>query len=251
MAFESPGCIGAVTLPTACGGLGLPVSVGVLTSALVGHVQRAIMHQAATRDCMVAALEEAKREALVNDFTEMQVEVRGWTWTRVGKNVWLRLAKGLGLLDVKMELRFAEDEGAEKPEKSWAELTRHLRQQLRRGKKIEEAPEHWRRRVWEEVGEGGPNPWQLNEGIRRLARKGEQGFWKAARKLYAAGVKSPMQLPFQVSDGERMKLKVVPRALRATMEGDVCQQGRPVVLNAGNILTSREEARHPKPVGFG
>ena len=109
------------------------------------------------------------------------------------------------------------------------------------GRGCPKAQEHWRRQVWEEVGEGGPNPWQLNEGIRRLARKGEQGFWKAARKLYAAGVKSPLQLPFQVSDGKRMKLKVVPRALRATMESDGCQQGRPVVLDAGNILTSREK----------
>ena len=126
-------------------------------------------------------------------------------------------------------------------EKSWAESTRHLRQQLRRVKKIEEAPEHWRRRVWEEAGEDGPNPWQLNERTRRLARKGEQSFWNAAKKLYVAGVRSPLQLPFQVSDGKGKKVGVVPRALRATMEGDGCQQGRPVVLDVDKILTSREK----------
>ena len=229
------------TLPTAGGGLGLPVPVGILTAALVGHVQRATMHEDVTRDCMVAALEEAKKEALVNDFEEMQVEVKGWTWTRVGKNVWLRLAKGLGMLNVNMELRLAEEGETGKLEKSWAESTRHLRQQLRRVKKIEEAPEHWRRRVWEEAGEDGPNPWQLNERIRRLARKGEQSFWNAAKKLYVAGVRSPLQLPFQVSDGKGKKVGVVPRALRATMEGDGCQQGRPVVLDVDKILTSREK----------
>ena len=46
---------------------------------------------------MLNALEEAKAQALVNSFEEMQEEVVDWSWQQVNQNIWLRLAKGLSL----------------------------------------------------------------------------------------------------------------------------------------------------------
>ena len=61
----------------------------MLTAELIGHVERAMRHDDATRDCMLAALEQAKQFALVANFADMQVEMRDWTWHQTGSHVWI------------------------------------------------------------------------------------------------------------------------------------------------------------------
>ena len=58
------------------------------------------------------------------------------------------------------------------------------------------------------------------------AWQGEKVFWGAARKLYKAGVRSPLQLPMQHVGGVKRQRQTqgLPRMFRATEETDVLVQ---------------------------
>ena len=136
------------TFPAECGGLGLHTPVGVLTNALMGHVERTMLHDDVTRDCMLNALEEAKTLALANSFEEIQAEVVDWSWRQVNQNVWLRLAKGLSLCGMHMDLRLPDEQNGNDSAIGWAAATRPLRRALSRMRDISSDGNRWQQEVW-------------------------------------------------------------------------------------------------------
>ena len=230
------------TFPAECGGLGLHTPVGVLTNALMGHVERTMLHDDVTRDCMLNALEEAKTLALANSFEEIQAEVVDWSWRQVNQNVWLRLAKGLSLCGMHMDLRLPDEQNGNDSAIGWAAATRPLRRALSRMRDISSDENRWQQEVWSRpdtnVGQGARH---VEQDTWQRAWQGDKVFWKAARKLHKAGIRSPLQLPMQQLDGnKRRQGEAMPRMLRATGETDGKQAGRPILECVKGALTEGE-----------
>ena len=89
----------------------------------------------------------------------------------------------------------------------------------------------WQQEVW-----GTPEA-SAGQGVRHIeqdtwqrAWQGDKVLWKAASKLYKAGIRSPLQLPMQQLVGiKRRQGEALPRMLRATGETDGRQTGRPIL----------------------
>jgi len=176
------------TFPTAKGGHECPLPSGVLTQALLQHVDQCIRHEDVIKKNMLAQLARTFIEWHGNSFTDLIDKMELWDWNVANKDFWLRLAKSLRSQKVsvtwaeKMDKKLASMLVPEKM--SWATATRSTRKCKTRMEKI-----------------GGlrvdtkPTAWGLDVQVWNLLWTGEEAMKKSILILKRAGFKSVIDLP--------------------------------------------------------
>ena len=124
------------TFPTAEGGHECPLPSGVLTHALLQHVDQCMRHEDVVKKIMLAQLARTLTEWHCNSFIDLIDERELWDWNVANKDLWSRLAKSLHSQKVlvtwagKMDKKLASVLVPEKM--SWATATRSAKHELRR-----------------------------------------------------------------------------------------------------------------------
>ena len=83
------------TCPTAEGGHEWPLTSGVLTQALLQHVDQCMRHEDVVKKSMLAQLARTLTEWHCKSFTDMIDELELWDWNVAHKDFWSRLTKSL------------------------------------------------------------------------------------------------------------------------------------------------------------
>jgi len=83
------------TFPTAEGGHECPLPSGVLTQALLQHVDQCVRHEDVVKTIMLAQLARTLKEWHCNSFADLIDKMGLWDWNVEDKDFWSRLAKSL------------------------------------------------------------------------------------------------------------------------------------------------------------
>ena len=176
------------TFPTAEGGHECPLPSGVLTQALLQHVDQCMRHEDVVKKIMLAQLARTLAEWHCNSFTDLIDEMELWDWNVANKDFWSRLAKSLHSQKVsvtwaeKMDKKLASVLVPEKM--SWATATRPIRKCKTRIEKIGGS------RV-----DAEPTAWGLDVQVWNLLWTGEEAMKKGIPILKRAGFESVEDLP--------------------------------------------------------
>jgi len=81
------------TFPTAEGGHECPLSSGVLTQALLQHVDQCMRHENVVITIMLVQLARTLTEWHCNSFIDLIDDMELWDWNVANKDFWSRLAK--------------------------------------------------------------------------------------------------------------------------------------------------------------
>jgi len=128
------------TFPTAECGHECPLPPGVLTQALLQHVDQCMWPADVVIEIMLAQLARTLTEWHCNSFTDLIDEMELWDWNVANKDFWSRLAKSLQCQKVsvswaqKMDKKFASVLVPE--QMSWATATQSIRKCKTRIEKI-------------------------------------------------------------------------------------------------------------------
>jgi len=85
----------SVHLPNCRGGHEGPLPSGVLTQALLQHVDQCLRHEDIVKQIMLAQLARTLTEWHCNPLTDLIDEMELWDWNAANKDFWSRLAKSL------------------------------------------------------------------------------------------------------------------------------------------------------------
>ena len=121
----------------------MPLPSGVLTQALLQHVDQCMAYEDVVKQNMLAQFARTLTEWYCNSFTDFIDEMELWDWNVANKDFWLRLAESLHSQNVsvtwagKMDQKLASVLADGVPEKmSWATATRSSRKCKTRIEKI-------------------------------------------------------------------------------------------------------------------
>jgi len=202
-------------LATEFGCMNLPTPKEVIAAAIGAHVERALLHDDATRTCMLGMLEDAKAHSACLTFQDMQEEMHLWDWNQARPNVWLRFAKCLQELGTEAEVSSLREATEDDVAWSWARATRQLRAALQRIQQTSTSVEAWQAH-WPTEKQGA-QAWSLECRQWTAAVRGMKIFWPTVRALMRAGARSPAQL--EGMPGVRR----IPRCLTAREDTDGAQ----------------------------
>jgi len=176
------------TFPNAEGGHECPLPSGVLTQALLQHVDQCMWHEDVVRKIVLAQLARTLTEWHCNSFTDSIDEMELWGWNVANQDFWSWLAKSLHSQKVSVTWAEKIDQKLDSvlvPEKmSWATATRSIRKCKTRIEKIGGS------RVDTE-----PIAWGLDIQVWNLLWTSEEAIKKGIPILKKAGFESVEDLP--------------------------------------------------------